>query len=172
MAHPYKDQANSSHKTKTGNMGKESNLVLPIMRAVGENSGKKLYSSSSASMQHKDQASADGMKRGGHVGKKRHSKPKSKTIVIAAPEAPVTPPSPLPPVAAAGTGSSPVPAPMPPMKSGGRTHSDVAEDKALIKKMVKPAARLASGGRAYPLTAGSESGKGRLQKAHSQARKS
>lgn len=143
MAHPYKDQANSSHKTKTGNMGKEANLVLPIMRAVGENSGKRI-SGSSSSMQHKDQSSASGMKRGGHVGKKRHSKPKT-PIVIAAPEAPVAPPSPMPPVAAAGAGSSPAPAPMPPMKRGGR---------------------------AYPLTAGSESGEGRLQKAHSQARKS
>lgn len=131
--HPYKDQANSTHKAKTGNLGKSANKDIPVMRAVGENSAKKLYSGSSSSGQHQDQAKADGMKRGGHVGKPKHSKPKLPMVV---PEVTATPPSPDPSLAAAGAGSSPVPAPpMPPMKRGGR------------------------------MTAGGESGLGRLQKA-------
>lgn len=118
--HPYKNQADSTHKSKTGNMGKAANKDIPVMRAAGENSAKKLYSSSSNSGQHQDQAKADGMKRGGHVGKIKHkSKPK---LPMVAPEAMATPPSPDPSMAAAGAGSSPAPAPMmPPMKLGGRT---------------------------------------------------
>lgn len=117
--HPYKDQANSTHKSKVGYLGKAANKDIPIMRAVGENSAKKLYSSSSYSGQHQDQAKADGMKRGGHVGRPKHkSKPKLPMVV---PEVTATPPSPDPSMAAAGAGSSPVPAPpMPPMKRGGR----------------------------------------------------
>lgn len=121
MSHPYREQAKSTHKAKTSYMGKANNLDIPIMRAVGENSSKKLYSSSSNSMQHKDQSAADGMKRGGHVGKMKHkSKPKMPMVV---PEVTAAPPSPDPSLAAAGAGmSSPAPAPpMPPMKRGGRT---------------------------------------------------
>ncbi len=120
MAHPYSNQAKSSQKSKASTMGKSGNLDLPIMRAVGENNSKKLYSSSSSSQQHKDQSAADGMKRGGHVGKPKHHKPK---VVMVAPEATANPPSPDPSMAAAGMGSSPVPAPppgMPPMKRGGK----------------------------------------------------
>ena len=51
MSHPYKDQVASSHKSKAGNMGKVNNLDIPVMRAVGENSAGKLYSSSSSSQQ-------------------------------------------------------------------------------------------------------------------------
>jgi len=125
MSHPYKDQANSTHKAKTGSMGKINNLDIPIMRAVGENKSGGVRVSS-ASMQHKDQSRDNGMKRGGHVGKPKHSKPK---IVIAAPAGdPANPPSPDPAMAAAGAGPSPAPAPMmpppgamqPPMKRGGR----------------------------------------------------
>lgn len=121
MSHPFADQAKSTHKAKTGSMGKVNNLDIPVMRAAGENSGKKLYSSSSSSQQHKSQSADDGMKRGGHVGKPKHHKPK---IVIAAPAPdPANPPSPDPAMAAAGAGPSPAPAPMPPpgaMPPGGQ----------------------------------------------------
>src|SRR6266851_908348 len=121
MAHPYSDKAKETHKSKASSIGKGGNLDIPVMRAVGENSSKKLYSSSSGSMQHKDQSAASGYKRGGHVGRPKH---KSK-IVIAAPAGPATPPQPDPALAAAGAASSPVPAPMapppgqPPMQRGG-----------------------------------------------------
>src|SRR6266446_9707394 len=124
MAHPYRAQAASTNKSKARNMGRAGNLDIPIMRAVGENSSKKLYSSSSGSMQGKKESCASGYKRGGHVGKPKHSKPK---IVIAAPAGPVNPSPPDPALAAAGAASSPAPAPMPPpggqppMKRGGRT---------------------------------------------------
>ncbi len=62
MAHPYLNQAKSTHKAKAGNIGRGGNLDIPIMRAVGENSSKKIATSSSH-QQHKDQSSADGMKR-------------------------------------------------------------------------------------------------------------
>jgi hypothetical protein len=142
--HPYATQAKSTHKAKAGSMGKTNNLDIPVMRAVGENSGKKLYSSSSSSQQFKKQAADDGMKRGGHVGKPRHHKP---AIVIAAPAGPAQPPPPDPAMAAAGAGSSPAPAPMGPMKRGG---------KIGIGK--------------YPITAGADSGVGRLQLSKAQAR--
>lgn len=142
MAHPYKHQAHSSNKAKTHSMGKVNNLDIPIMRAVGENRSGGIHEST-ASMQHKKQSAADGMKRGGRA--KHHKSP----VVIAAP---ATPPSADPAaMAAAGAGSSPAPAPMPPgmpgqppMKRGGRTN----------------------GGKSYPLDAGSRSGEGRLEKAH------
>src|SRR6266446_8752225 len=124
MSHPYSDKAKETHKSKASNIGKGGNLDIPVMRAVGENSSKKLYSSSSGSMQHKDQSAASGYKRGGHVGKPKHSKPK---FTIAAPAGPVNPSPPDPALAAAGAASSPAPAPMqppggqPPMKRGGRT---------------------------------------------------
>lgn len=149
--HPFKGQAEATAKTKAGNMGKSANKDIPIMRAVGENSGKKLYSSSSNSMQHKNQSAADGMKRGGHVGKHRHSKPKIPMVV---PEAVANPPSPDPSMAAAGAGSSPAPAPpmmppgQPPMKRGG---------KVSIGK--------------YPITGGADGGTGRLELSKAQARK-
>jgi len=138
--HPYKNQARDTNKSKARNMGKAGNLDIPIMRAVGENSSKKLYSSSSGSMQGKKESTASGYKRGGHVGKPKHSKPK---IVIAAPAGPVNPSPPDPALAAAGAASSPVPAPMPPgqppMKRGGRTTG---------------------------MKAGTDSGVGRLEQAH------
>lgn len=118
MAHPYKSQADSSHASKAGTMGKTGNLDMKTMKGAGENNSKKLYSSSSSSMQFKGQSSADGMKRGGHV--KKHAKP---MVAIAGP---ANPPSLDPALAAAGAGSSPAPAPSPaappmapPMKIGG-----------------------------------------------------
>lgn len=66
MVHPYKDQAKSSHKSKTHSMGKENNLVIPVMRAVGENRAGGVRESSSSG-QHQNQAAASGMKRGGKV---------------------------------------------------------------------------------------------------------
>lgn len=114
MAHPYASKAKETHKAKTGNMGKSNNLDIPVMRAVGENSSKKI-AISSASMQHKDQSAASGYKRGGHVGKHR-SKPK--VIVAAAP--PVAPD----PAMAAGAAPPPAPPPpgQPPMARGGRAY--------------------------------------------------
>lgn len=142
--HPYKGQSDSSRKSKAHSMGKINNLDIPVMRAVGENSPKKLYSSSSNSQQHDNQSSADGMKRGGHVGKHR-SKPKIKVMV--APEVAASPPSPDPSMAAAGVGSSPAPAPMPPPGQ---------------PPIAKRGGRFASGGRAYPKHGGAFNGEGRL----------
>jgi len=151
MSHPYRDQANSSRKSKAQSMGKINNLDIPTMRAVGENSSKKI-ATSSASMQHKDQSGAAGMKRGGHVGKPKHrSKPKTPMVV---PEATAIPPSPDPSLAAAGAVSSPAPAPMPgqpPMKRGGAAY--------------------ARGGRAYPEHGGAANGEGRLDLSAIQGRK-
>jgi len=145
MSHPYKSQAMSTHKAKTSSMGKSNNLDIPVMRAVGENSSKKLYSSSSGSMQHKDQSAASGYKRGGHVGKPKHSKPK---FTIAAPAGPVNPSPPDPALAAAGAASSPAPAPMPPPGAG----------QPPMKR----------GGRTTGMRAGTDSGVGRLEQAHRQ----
>src|SRR6266436_3163742 len=132
MSHPYSDKAKETHKSKASNIGKGGNLDIPVMRAVGENSSKKLYSSSSGSMQHKDQSAASGYKRGGHVGKPKHSKPK---FTIAAPAGPVNPSPPDPALAAAGAASSPAPAPMqppmPPMKRGGRTGMKAGTDSGV-----------------------------------------
>jgi hypothetical protein len=155
MAHPYKSEAMASHKAKTGHMGKSNNLDIPVMRAVGENSPKKLYSSSSSSQQHKDQGAAPGMKRGGHVGKHRHSKPK----VMVVPDVAATPPSPDPSMAAAGAGPSPAPAP--PMPPPGPAGPPVA----------KRGGRFAKGGRVYPKHGGAENGDGRLDLSKLQASK-
>lgn len=151
MAHPYKKHADYSHTNKAHSIGKMNNLDIPVMRAVGENSSKPLRAMSTASMQHRDQAAKDGMKKGGRT-KAKHK------VVIAAP--PATPP--LPDPTAAGAASSPVPAPppgaggppgMPPMKRGGRT-SKYDGNPEKLAKMTK-----------YPLTGGSQSGIGRQQKA-------
>ena len=92
----------------------------------------------------------------------------------------VPPPAPpqaggIPPALAAalagGAGGPPgamrPPGMMPPglmRKRGGRVHSDEAEDASLIHKMVKSAAlKRAKGGKIH-MTAGSESGPGRLEK--------
>lgn len=71
MSHPYKDQASKSHKSKTQSMGKVNNLDIPIMRAVGENKSGGVHESS-ATMQHKDQAANNGMKRGGRMAYPLH----------------------------------------------------------------------------------------------------
>ncbi len=148
MAHPYSKQAHESTRSKAHSIGKGGNLDIPVMRAVGENSSKKLYSGSSGSMQHKDQSAASGYKRGGHVGKQKHSKPK---IVIAAPAGPATPPQPDPALAAAGAASSPVPAPMSPPPGQ------------------PPMAR--GGGIKYPIKkGGTDSGVGRLEQSHAIAK--
>src|SRR4051812_16516065 len=122
--HPFKSQANDTRSAKAKKLGSVHNTDIPSMKAAGETTFKKV-DSSSASMQHKDQSAADGMKRGGHVGKPKHSKPKVK-IAMVAPEDTAAPPSPDPSMAAAGVGSSPAPAPIlppqppqPPMKRGG-----------------------------------------------------
>lgn len=66
MSHPYSKAAKDSHKSKTKSMGKSGNLVIPMMRAVGENQKGGVRESSSHG-QHQDQAKASGMKRGGRA---------------------------------------------------------------------------------------------------------
>lgn len=59
-------QAFDTRKEKAKNMGKENNLVIPVMRAVGENRKGGIHESSNQS-QHQDQAKQTGFKRGGGV---------------------------------------------------------------------------------------------------------
>ena len=70
----------------------------------------------------------------------------------------------IPPVA--------VPPGMPqlPRAKGGRVHPDVKEDKALVKQMVKPDALKRARGGSIKMTAGAESGPGRLEKSAARAR--
>ena len=133
--HPYRDKAHSSHKSKTQSMGKLNNLVIPVMRAVGENRAGGVHESS-ASMQHKDQAAASGMKRGGKVPFEGSKMDVSQDKKLAKKH-----------------GMS--------MKSWESSKLDAKHDKQRSMK------GLARGGMAYPLhQAGSQSGKGRLQKNH------
>lgn len=110
----------------------------------------------------------------------------------AIPPAPPTPPGGPPmPLMAGGPGMMPPggglppgampPGMMPPRKRGGRVqHSDVAEDKSLVRKMVKGSAlKRAKGGGIQNLQLkgnkvhmddGAESGPGRLEKSHARAR--
>lgn len=72
--------------------------------------------------------------------------------------------------ALAGAGGAKPPGMMPMRKRGGRVHSDEAEDEALVHKMVKSSAlKRAKGGKIH-LTAGSDSGPGRLEKTAARAR--
>src|SRR4051812_27248748 len=147
--HPFKSQANDTRSAKAKKLGSVHNTDIPSMKAAGETTFKKV-DSSSASMQHKDQSAADGMKRGGHVGKPKHSKPKVK-IAMVAPEDTAAPPSPDPSMAAAGVGSSPAPAPLPPPQGAG------------MPPMKRGGAAFAKGGRVKLPTGSHESGPGRLQ---------
>jgi hypothetical protein len=147
--HPFKSQANDTGSAKAKKLGSVHNTDIPSMKAAGETTFKKI-DGSSASMQHKDQSAADGMKRGGHVGKPKHSKPKVK-IAMVAPEDTAVPPSPDPSMAAAGAASSPAPAPIPD-----------------VPPKAPPFAR---GGRTSLPKAGKESGLGRLQLSKLQGRK-
>jgi hypothetical protein len=61
-------QAFETRKAKAKAMGKENNLDIPVMRAVGENKKGGIYESS-AGGQHQDQAKMAGFKRGGGVTK-------------------------------------------------------------------------------------------------------
>lgn len=88
---------------------------------------------------------------------------------------PVPPPMPGGPPPGGPPGMPPPPGGMPPggippglmaamgggRKRGGRVHADAKEDAAEIRSMVKPSALRARGGR---MTAGAESGPGRLEK--------
>lgn len=94
---------------------------------------------------------------------------------VGAPPAP--PPGPPPGMPPMGEGKPPIPGSMPPpgaippgimppRAKGGRVHSDAAEDRVMIKSMVKPAALRADGGRVRKvgLTGGAASGIGRYEK--------
>ena len=76
---------------------------------------------------------------------------------------------PMPP-GAAPAGALPPGLPQLPRKRGGRVHPDATEDKALVKQMVKPTALRARGG-SIKMTAGAESGPGRLEKSAARARR-
>jgi hypothetical protein len=64
----YKQDAFETKKSKAKSMGKENNLVIPVMRAVGENKKGGIHESS-ANGQHQKKAAAPGFKRGGGVDK-------------------------------------------------------------------------------------------------------
>lgn len=90
------------------------------------------------------------------------------------PPAPMAPPGgQIPPqlaAALAGAGGARPPGMMPMRKRGGRVHGDEVEDERLIHKMVKGSAlKRAKGGKIH-MTAGSESGPGRLEKTAARAR--
>jgi hypothetical protein len=155
--HPFKEKALQTHKSKTGSMGHLNNLDIPVMRAVGENSPKKLYSSSTGNMQNSKQSDASGYKRGGHVGKHR-SKPKAKIAIVAPPPDAAAPP---PDAALAGAGAAPS---MPPPGAG-------APPVPGQQPMAKKGGRFARGGRAYPEHGGAANGDGRLDLAALQAKK-
>jgi hypothetical protein len=85
-----------------------------------------------------------------------------------------TPLPPMPLMAPAlppnGIGTNPAVPPIPRRRGGRVHHTDVGEDKALIRSMVKRSALKgrAKGGRIH-MTAGAESGEGRLEKARARA---
>lgn len=113
--------------------------------SVAASKGAPLQGSSSTQQHRKQEIVQGSFKRGGRV---RKSKTMPDGVEGSAPSA-------FSPRASAGGGSSPSPA---------SNHSDVAMDRQLIKKMVKPGSlKRASGGR-LP-TAGADSGVGRLQRA-------
>ena len=91
------------------------------------------------------------------------------------PPAPPRPPMAGPMGGAPGAGAGPMlagapggipPGIMPPRKRGGKvSHPDEAEDRAMIKNMIKPSAlKRAHGGKVHHMTAGAGSGDGRLEK--------
>lgn len=67
-------------------------------------------------------------------------------------------------------GAVPPGMPQLPRAKGGRVHPDEAQDKSLVKKMVKSTALRARGG-SIKMTAGAESGPGRLEKTAARARR-
>ena len=169
MAHPFAGQSRSTGHSKMKSMGKTGNLVIPMMARVGENQSGGIREST-ASMQHKRQAGATGMKRGGRFGRhKSKIKPDiDKALAASADQAPPAPTMAGPP--APGGPVPGMPPGMPMQKRGGKVmkHSDEAEDRKVVKSMVKKSAmKYAKGGR-LPMagkvkSAGAGSGVGRLQ---------
>ncbi len=160
--HPFKGNSDKSRKDKMSSLGAKEHHRAEHER-VNNYLGYKHVDSSSYHEQHRDQSIAPGMKAGGRT--KHHAK-KPKTPDFARGVMDQAPPSPDLAMSQAGTGASPSPVPAPMQKRGGRVHSDVAEDKALIRKMVKPSSiKKADGGRiSYPLKkGGADSGVGRLE---------
>ena len=107
------------------------------------------------------------------------AKPPMPAMPMPAAAPPAPPPMPAgpppgmakPPMAVAPPGAMPPGLGPRPFKRGGAVkamkHDDAKEDRAMIKSMVKPSAiKRADGGKVpAPMTAGSESGEGRMQKA-------
>lgn len=135
MAHPYKSQADSTSKSKMGSIGAKAK-TLPNTDMQGAH---KHVQGSTSTMQHEAQSAAPGYKSGGRLDKKSRSKSKTKmkTPPIAPDMMAQVPPSPDLMAAQAGGASTPSAPPAPLMrKSGGRV-----------------------------MTAGADSGVGRLEKA-------
>jgi hypothetical protein len=82
----YRDKAFATHKAKAKAMGKENNLVIPVMRAVGENKAGGVHESSHSG-QHRNQSAAPGFKAGGAV-----NKPKAGALVNRQPKDIMEPP--------------------------------------------------------------------------------
>lgn len=181
----YRDLAKASQEEHMANMLAGRHMEHP--KKLGSKPvvkrGGKVESSEVATKSEKPKARLDRYARGGKVKDKGRT---TVNVIVApggdkgaAPPMPMPPPgavppppmpSPRPPMGAVPSlppGMMPPPggAPMPMRKRGGKVeHPDAAEDKKLIRAMVKPAdLKRAKGGR-VAMTAGALSGKGRLEK--------
>lgn len=102
-------------------------------------------------------------------------------VGVGGPPPAMKPPGAPPGVGGPPMGGMPMPPPpglpppgmIPPRKRGGRIekHEDAAQDAAEIRSMVKPSALKRASGGSIKMTAGSESGPGRLEKTAARARR-